>query len=159
MPLQPCGCCLLPTFFMALTLMLSTPLLWVYSNYTHFEGDTYRGEYFKNGSLHNGTVWGSGFLLGERRTGLGHQFWNNGDDYVGEWLNNSMHGNGTYSWADGQQYPPPPLTATPRLRIEHCSCAGTKAIGFTAREVETASKDGLTAKFTKAGGAAAGERA
>jgi hypothetical protein len=88
--------------------MLSSPLFGVYSNFTPSEGDTYHGEYFKNVTLHNGTVHGSGFFKGERRTGLGHQLWNNGDNYVGEWLNNSMRGNGTYSWADGQQYPPPP---------------------------------------------------
>ena len=70
-----------------------------------------------------------------------------------------MNGNGTYSWADGQQYPPPPLTTSPRLRVKYGFCAGTKAIGLTAREAETASKDGLTAEFTKADGAAAIERA
>jgi hypothetical protein len=156
---NPCVACCSPFLVMFFALMASSPMFWVYSSFTHSEGDTYHGEYFINVTLHNGTVHGSGFFHGERRTGLGHQLWNNGDNYVGEWLNNSMHGNGTYSWADGQQYPPLPLTTTPRLRIKHCSCAGTKAIGLTAREVETASKDGLTAEFTKASGAAASERA
>jgi hypothetical protein len=30
--------------------------------------------------------------------------WADGRKYDGEWLNNNMHGNGSYSWKDGREY-------------------------------------------------------
>ena len=30
--------------------------------------------------------------------------WENGDKYVGDWLNNKSHGKGTYTWKNGGKY-------------------------------------------------------
>jgi len=41
----------------------------------------------------------------DRRSGEGHYFYANGDEYVGEWLNHLRHGQGKYMYASsGLQY-------------------------------------------------------
>jgi hypothetical protein len=80
-----CGGCCISLLFSLVGALLAHPLLWVYSNFTHAQGDTYRGDYFKNATLKNGTIVGSGFVQKDwpvSRTGLGVQFWSNGDKYV-----------------------------------------------------------------------------
>ena len=41
----------------------------------------------------------------DRRTGSGHYYYANGDEYVGEWQNHLRHGQGRYMYASsGLQY-------------------------------------------------------
>ena len=35
---------------------------------------------------------------------FGTYTWSNGDKYVGEWMNDDLHGQGTFTWADGEKY-------------------------------------------------------
>ncbi|KAH8620408.1 putative MORN repeat [Trypanosoma vivax] len=39
-----------------------------------------------------------------RMSGFGKAVWKSGDTYVGEWLNDVMHGHGVYRWAGGDCY-------------------------------------------------------
>ena len=64
-----------------------------------------------SGYFHNcfGTyIWEDDKYVGEwkndKQHGQGTYTWANGEKYVGEWKNGNKHGQGTFTWADGEKY-------------------------------------------------------
>lgn len=38
------------------------------------------------------------------RSGMGYERFENGNTYIGEFLHGKAHGNGTYSWINGESF-------------------------------------------------------
>ena len=54
---------------------------------------------FSDGSTFEGNI------VENECTGLGIYIWKQfGTKYIGEWLDNFMHGKGVFSWPDGRKY-------------------------------------------------------
>ena len=45
-----------------------------------------------------------GCLIGDCENGFGHYLYENGDKYIGEWVNGIMQGYSTYQWGDNSKY-------------------------------------------------------
>ncbi|TAF63927.1 MAG: hypothetical protein EAZ55_12530 [Cytophagales bacterium] len=99
---------------------------YVWGRKTQWAGDRYEGDFLKNkrhgygtytyssgkiekGYFENDTYMGqldhqTGCISGDCENGFGTYVFNNGDKYVGQWLNGERHGQGTYTWSNDGDY-------------------------------------------------------
>ena len=74
--------------------------------YEKYEGEWDNGAISGQGTMYyvNGDTYTGAFSSNNTRAGWGVYKWSCGDEYEGDWVNDSMFGKGVFRWADGKIY-------------------------------------------------------